>query len=382
MKNYLDSWCFGHPLKEIGAGMVSTFALIPEVIGFSYISGVSPASALFATFMIAVILAVIGGRPGMISGAAGSVALVAAPIAYQHGLPYLAASTFLAGIFQFIAGFTPLEKVIRLISKDVVTGFANGLAILIFAAQMPHLIHASLTGWIIFAIALVIIYVLPRFFEKVPSPLICVFLLTFTVNSLGLNVPAIRDLGELPTGLPVLSLPHIKLNLESFWIILPSSVAIASVGILESLLTLEIADMQTKTAGNAAQECRGLGIANMGASLIGTVDGCGMIGQTVGNIRYGGRGRISIFVSGIFLLFLMVSLHQWVAQVPIAALVAIMVMVSVSTFSWESLKTAKSPQSGAFWVILLTTFIVVGTRNLALGVLAGMLLSKCLRPLG
>ncbi|QCE32737.1 SulP family inorganic anion transporter [Acetobacteraceae bacterium] len=379
MKSYLHSWCYGHPLKEIFAGMVSTFALIPEVIGFSYISGVSPASALFATFAIALVLAFVGGRPGMISGAAGSVALVAAPIAHRYGLDYLALATLLSGIWQILFGFLKLEKLIRFVSPEVVTGFANGLAILIFSAQMPHFVQASAMGWGMIGAGLVIIYLLPRFFKSVPSPLVCVFLLTLGASFFGLKMPRISDLGSLPTHFPLFQFPAAPLDLKSFWIILPASLAMASVGILESLLTLEITEEKTEMPSYPAQECRGLGIANMMASCVGGVGGCGMIGQTVGNLRYGGKGRLSIFVSGAFLLLLMISLHHWVAQVPVAALVAIMVMVSISTFSWESLKKFRQPQQKAFWIILVTTSVVVATKNLALGVLAGLVLSKLVR---
>ncbi|QCE34477.1 SulP family inorganic anion transporter [Acetobacteraceae bacterium] len=376
MKNYFNSWCYGHPLREVGAGMVSTFALIPEVIAFSYISGVSPASALFATFAIAVVLAFIGGRPGMISGAAGSVALVAAPLAHQHGLDYLAYATLLAGFFQLLFGCLGGERLMRFISQDSVTGFANGLAILIFAAQMHHILKASMMGWGLIGAGLAIIYLLPRFFTSVPSPLVCIFLLTLGASLSGLAVPTIADLGDLPTTLPHFSFPSLPWDLQTLGIILPASLAMAAVGVLESLLTLEITDEKTHSLGHQGQEARALGVANMLSGLVGGIGGCGMIGQTVGNLRYGGKGRLSILVSGAFLLFLMLSLHHWVAQVPVAALVAIMVMVSISTFSWESLQKIKKPLSASFWVVLVTSTVVVLTQNLALGVLAGVVLSR------
>ncbi|TPW34204.1 SulP family inorganic anion transporter [Oecophyllibacter saccharovorans] len=376
---YLQQWT-QRPVREVLAGMVGTFALIPEVIAFSYIAGVSPAVSLLASFVLSVSISIFGGRPGMISGAAGSVALVAAPLIHAHGVPYMILATLLAGGMQVGFGLLRLQAVMRFVAAEVRTGFVNALAILIFSAQVPQILGGGWETWFLIAAGLAIIYLLPllpprRFWNAIPSPLICIVLLTALTIFHPMAVRTVADLGELPTGLPHLTWPHLPLTMETFAIVLPCALAMATVGLLESLMTATVVDDLTATHGDARQECTGLGISNIFVGLFGGIAGCGMIGQTVGNLRYGGCGRLSTFTAGAFLLLLMVALHDWVARIPMAALVAIMIMVSVSTFSWSSLKDLTRHPHLTSLVMILTVIIVVLTHNLAVGVLVGVLLS-------
>ncbi|MBY5386680.1 SulP family inorganic anion transporter [Rhizobium johnstonii] len=364
-----------NPMREMLAGAVATFALIPEVIAFSFVAGVDPEVGLFASFVIGIVIAFTGGRPAMISAAAGSVALVAAPLVHAHGLPYLFAAGLLAGMMQIVFGLLRLGVLMRFVSKSVRTGFVNALAILIFAAQMPHIIGV---GWMEYALliaGLVIIYLTPRVTTAIPSPLICILILTVTSIALGLPVLTVADLGKLPDSLPVFGWPAVPLTLETLRIIAAPALAIAMVGLLESMMTASVVDDLTDTPSSKNRECTGLGVANAAASLFGGIAGCGMIGQTVSNVKYGGRGRLSTLFAGAFLLILMVLLKPWVSEVPVAALVAIMVMVSIDTFDWSSLRAVIVHPRMSSAVMVATVLVTVFTANLALGVTVGVLLS-------
>ncbi len=361
--------------REVLAGMVGTFALIPEVIAFSFVAGVDPQVGLFASFIIGIVIAFIGGRPAMISGAAGSVALVAAVLVRAQGLDYLLAATLLAGAFQIVFGLLRLDVLMRFVSRSVRTGFVNALAILIFSAQVPQMLGVDWHTYAMIAGGLAIIYLVPRLTTAVPSPLICIVTLTAISFVVPMPLHTVADLGRLPSSLPSLVLPHVPLCWETLRIVAPYALAMAVVGLLESMMTATVVDDLTETTSSKARECTGLGLANVAAGLFGGIAGCGMIGQTVGNIRYGGRGRLSTLVAGLFLLILMVLLRPWIARVPVAALVAIMIMVSVSTFSWTSFRDLVRHPKVSSLVMLATVVITVATSDLAAGVVVGVLLS-------
>ena len=366
---------FRHPVRDMLAGAVATVALIPEVIAFSFAAGVDPQVGLFASFVIGVVIAVAGGRPAMISAAAGSVALVAAPIVHAHGLPYLLAAGVLAGLLQVAFGLLRFGVLLRFVSQSVRTGFVNALAILIFSAQVPQVLGASPATYVVLGAGLALIYGLPRLTTAVPSPLIAIVLLTAASAGLHLPVRTVADLGHLPDGLPLFAWPAVPLGLDTLRIIVGPAVAIAAVGLLESLMTASVVDDLTDTPSSRNRECTGLGLANVAASLFGGIAGCGMIGQTVSNVKYGGRGRLSTLFAGAFLLVLTVLLKPWVSQVPVAALVAVMVMVSVDTFDWSSLRALLAHPKVSSAVMLATVVVTVATANLALGVAVGVLLS-------
>ena len=361
--------------RDVLAGMVATFALIPEVIAFSFVAGIDPEVGLFASFVIGIVIAIVGGRPAMISGAAGSVALVAAALVHAHGLPYLLAATLLAGLLQVVFGLLKLDVLMRFVSRSVRTGFVNALAILIFSAQLPQMIGVDWHTYAMIGLGLAIIYLAPRVTNIIPSPLICIVVLTAVSIALPMPLRTIADLGRLPASLPHFGWPAVPLDWQTLTIIAPYALAMAAVGLLESMMTASVVDDLTETTSSKARECSGLGLANIAAGLFGGIAGCGMVGQTVGNVRYGGRGRLSTLVAGVFLLVVMVPLRPWIAQVPVAALVAIMIMVSISTFSWGSLRDlVRHPKtSGA--VMLATVAVTVTTHDLSAGVAVGVLLS-------
>jgi SulP family sulfate permease len=377
ISRYRAEWftSLGAAKNDVLAGMVGTFALIPEVIAFSFVAGVDPEVGLFASFVIGIVIAVTGGRPAMISGAAGSVALVAAALVRGHGLQYLLLATLLAGLFQIVFGLLRLDVLMRFVSRSVRTGFVNALAILIFSAQLPQMLHVPWQTYPMIALGLVIIYLLPRLTTVIPSPLICILVLTVISIALPMPLHTVADLGRLPHSLPSLVIPHVPLTMGTLGIVAPYALAMAVVGLLESMMTASVVDELTETTSSKSRECWGLGVANVAAGLFGGIAGCGMIGQTVGNVRYGGRGRLSTFVAGLFLLILIVLLRPWVARVPVAALVAIMIMVSISTFSWASVRDiARHPKVSSL-VMLATVAVTVATADLAVGVAVGVLLS-------
>ena len=366
---------FGNIRGDLLAGLVVALALIPEAIAFSIIAGVDPKVGLYASFSIAVITAIVGGRPGMISAATAATAVLMVTLVKDYGLEYLLAATVLAGLLQIGAGLLKLGMVMRFVSRSVMTGFVNALAILIFLAQMPELINVPWLTYVMLAGGLGIIYLLPLVTTAIPSPLVCIVVLTSIYLFFGLDLRTVGDMGELPSTLPIFLLPDIPLTWETLQIILPYSAGIAAVGLLESLMTATVVDELTDTTSDKNQECVGQGVANTLTGFIGGMAGCAMIGQSMINVKSGGRGRLSTFAAGIILLILIVGLGEWVSRIPMAALVAIMIMVSIGTFSWSSLKNlATHPRSSSI-VMLATVIVVVATHNLALGVFTGVLLS-------
>ena len=366
---------FSNVRNDVLAGLVVALALIPEAIAFSIIAGVDPKVGLYASFSIATIIAFAGGRPGMISAATGAMALVIASLVKDHGLQYLLAATVLTGVLQIIAGWVKLGVLMRFVSRSVVTGFVNALAILIFMAQLPELTNV---GWQVYAMTaagLGIIYGLPCITKVVPSPLVTIVLLTGVSIYLGLDIRTVGDMGELPDSLPVFLLPDVPLAWETLGIILPYSVTLMVVGLLESLMTATIVDDMTDTKSNKNRECVGQGVANIATGFIGGMAGCAMIGQSVINVKSGGRGRLSTLVAGVVLLILVVFLGDWVKQIPMAALVAVMIMVSIGTFNWGSFKNLREHPKSSSVVMLATVAVTVYTHDLARGVLTGVLLS-------
>ncbi|SIO54567.1 sulfate permease, SulP family [Rhodovulum sp. ES.010] len=371
---YRDQW-IGNVRGDILAGLVVALALIPEAIAFSIIAGVDPKVGLYASFSIAVIVAITGGRPGMISAATAATAVLMVTLVKEHGLQYLLAATVLAGLIQIGAGFAKLGHLMRFVSRSVITGFVNALAILIFLAQVPELTGVTWVTYVMVAAGLAIIYLFPMLTTAVPSPLVTIIVLTAVTMALGLDVRTVSDMGALPDTLPMFLIPDIPLTLETLQIILPYSIGVAAVGLLESLMTQTIVDDLTDTPSDRNQECIGQGIANTATGFIGGMAGCAMIGQSIINVKSGGRGRLSTFTAGAMLLFLIVVLGDLVGQIPMPALVAIMIMVSIGTFSWSSLKNLREHPRSSSIVMLATVFFVVYTHNLAIGVLVGVLLS-------
>ena len=366
---------FSNPRGDILAGIVVALALIPEAIGFSIIAAVDPKVGLYASFSIAVIIALVGGRPGMISAATAAIAVLIVPLVREHGVSYLFAATILMGIIQITAGFIGFHRLMRFVSKSVMTGFVNALAILIFMAQLPQLIGVSWLTYPLIAAALAIIYLLPRVTKAIPSPLVAIVMLTAAAIYWKLDVNRVGDMGELPSTLPFFALPEVPLSLETLQIILPYSLAMAAVGLLESLLTAQIVDDLTDTPSNKPREVKGQGIANFITGFFGGMGGCAMIGQSVINVKSGGDGRLSAFTAGVVLLFLIVVLGPMVAQIPMPALVAVMIMVSIGTFSWRSVTELRSNPWHSSVVMAATVIAVVWTHDLAKGVLVGVLLS-------
>lgn len=361
--------------SDVLAGLVVALALIPEAIAFSIIAGVDPKVGLYASFSIAVIVAITGGRPGMISAATAATAVLMGGLVKEHGLEYLLAATVLAGILQIIAGIFRLGYVMRFVSRSVMTGFVNALAILIFMAQLPELTNVTAITYTMVAGGLAIIYLLPLLTSAIPSPLVCIVVLTALAISMGMDVRTVGDMGELPSSLPILLIPNVPLSLETFWIILPYAAGVAAVGLLESLMTASIIDDLTDTPSDKNRECIGQGIANTATGFIGGMAGCAMIGQSIINVKSGGRGRLSTLCAGIFLLGMIIFLGDWVRQIPMPALVAIMIMVSIGTFSWSSITDLKENPRSSSVVMLATVIVVVATHNLAIGVLVGVLFS-------
>jgi len=378
MSSLKQDW-LGNIRADLLAGLVVALALIPEAIAFSIIAGVDPKVGLYASFSIAVITAIVGGRPGMISAATAATAVLMITLVKHHGLEYLLATTVLAGLLQILAGILKLGNVMRFVSKSVMTGFVNALAILIFMAQLPELDlgteGVNMMTYLMVAGGLAIIYLFPYITSAIPSPLVTIVVLTGLSLWLGLDVRTVGDMGALPDTLPIFLIPQIPLNFETLQIIFPVAAAIAVVGLLESLMTAKLVDDLTDTKSDKNQECIGQGIANTATGFIGGMAGCAMIGQSMINVKSGGRGRLSCFAAGVFLLFLIVVLGTWVAVIPMPALVAIMIMVSIGTFSWSSLTDLREHPRASSIVMLATVVVTVYSHNLALGVLTGVLLS-------
>ncbi|HZG80401.1 MAG TPA: SulP family inorganic anion transporter, partial [Brevibacillus sp.] len=366
---------FSNVRGDVLSGMTVALALIPEAIAFSIIAGVDPMVGLYASFCIAVVIAFAGGRPGMISAATGAMALVMVTLVKDHGLEYLLAATVLTGILQYLMGVCKIGKLITFVPHPVMLGFVNALAILIFMAQLPHFVGAS---WMMYAMVigtLALIYILPRFTKAMPAALVAIIVMTVISILGGLDLRTVGDMGQITRSLPLFHLPQIPINLDTLMIILPYSFTLALVGILESLLTASLIDEMTDTRSNKNREVKGQGLANIVTGFFGGMAGCAMIGQSVINVKSGGRGRLSTFVAGSFLLFLIMVLGDVVQQIPMAALVGVMIMVSVGTFNWQSLGELRRIPFSDSLVMVTTVAIVVATHDLAKGVIAGVIMS-------
>ncbi len=372
-----NTWFF-NTRGDVLAGLVVALALIPEAIAFSIIAGVDPKVGLYASFCIAVVIAFVGGRPGMISAATGAMALVMVTLVKEHGLQYLLAATLLTGVLQIGAGYLRLGSLMRFVSRSVVTGFVNALAILIFMAQLPELTNVTWQVYAMCAAGLAIIYLfpyVPKVGRVIPSPLLCILSMTAVAMYFGLDIRTVGDMGELPDTLPIFLWPDVPLTFETLAIIFPYSAALAVVGLLESMMTATIVDDLTDTESDKNRECKGQGMANIASGLLGGMAGCAMIGQSVINVKSGGRGRLSCLVAGVVLLLMVVFLSDWVSQIPMAALVAVMIMVSIGTFSWDSIRNLKQFPLSTNIVMLATVAVTVYTHNLAYGVFVGVLLA-------
>ncbi|QCR30858.1 SulP family inorganic anion transporter [Lysinibacillus sp. SGAir0095] len=374
MQSLQQQW-FGNIRGDILSGIVVALALIPEAIAFSIIAGVDPMVGLYASFTMAVIIAFAGGRPGMISAATGAMALVMVPLVRDYGLEYLFAATLLTGVIQILFGVLKVAKLMKFIPNAVMIGFVNSLAILIFMAQVPHFVGISTMTYVFVGITLILVYTLPRFIKVIPAPLIAIVALTVVAIFSGVNLRTIGDLGTITQTLPSFIIPDVPFSLETFKIIFPFSISLAIVGLVESLLTSQIVDDMTGTESNKNQEARGQGIANIVTGLFGGMAGCAMIGQSVINVKSGGRGRLSTLVAGLFLMFLILVLGELVVKIPMPVLVGIMIMVCIGTFDWSSFKyLVIAPRTDAL-VMLTTVVIVVWTHDLSKGVIAGVVLS-------
>lgn len=366
---------FGNIRDDILAGIVVGLALIPEALAFAFIVGVDPRVALYASFTMAVITSFVGGRPGLISAATGAMALVLVGLMANHGLEYVLAATILTGIIQVILGSLGVANLMRFIPNSVMLGFVNALGIMIFISQMPYLIGSNSMTYIFAIITLILVYVIPRFFKAIPAPLIAIVVMTIIALLSGVKLQTIGELGSMPSTLPTFLFPDIPLNLETLRIIFPYSLALSIVGLLESLLTSQVLDDMTDTTSNKNREARGQGIANFITGFFGGMAGCALIGQSMINIKSGGRQRLSTFTAGVFLMFLIIVLGDVVVDIPMPVLVGVMIMVSMTTFNWSSFKFLKqAPKSEAF-VMIITVAIILYTSNLAIGVVVGVILS-------
>ncbi|MFT6767516.1 MAG: SulP family sulfate permease, partial [Burkholderiaceae bacterium] len=373
--NHLRQEWLSNTRNDLLAGLVVALALIPEAIAFSIIAGVDPKVGLYASFCIAFVSSFMGGRPGMISAATGAMALLMVVLVKEHGLQYLLGATVLTGVLQVLAGWLRLGTLMRFVSRSVITGFVNALAILIFMAQLPELINVS---WVVYAMTLAglgIIYLLPLLTKAVPSPLVTIVVLTAVSVYYGLDIRSVGDMGELPDSLPIFLFPDMPLTWETLAIIFPVSATMAVVGLLESMMTASIVDDLTDTPSDKNRECVGQGLSNVFSGFMGGMAGCAMIGQSVINIKSGGRGRLSTLAAGVFLLIMVVFLGDYVALIPMAALVAVMIMVSIGTFSWSSVRNLRTNPKSSSVVMIATVVVVVATHDLAKGVLVGVLLS-------
>ncbi|MEC1149946.1 SulP family inorganic anion transporter [Bacillus paralicheniformis] len=371
----LNSEWFSNVRGDILSGIVVALALIPEAIAFSIIAGVDPMVGLYASFCIAVVISFTGGRPAMISAATGAMALLMGSLVRDHGLDYLFAATILTGIIQLIFGVLKIARFMKFIPRSVMVGFVNALAILIFMAQVPHFVGVSNMTYVVVGITLLIIYVLPRFTKAVPSALVAIIAMTVFAIFGHFDLRTVGDLGEMKQSLPAFMIPNIPFNFETLAIIFPTAFALSIVGLLESLLTPSIVDDMTDTESDKNRESRGQGIANIVAGFFGGMAGCAMIGQSVINVKSGGRGRLSTFVAGIFLMFLILVLGDWVVQIPMAALAGVMIMVSIGTFDWSSFSMLRKVPLTDSIVMLVTVITVVATHDLSKGVFAGVILS-------
>ncbi|GIM27564.1 putative sulfate transporter YbaR [Clostridium polyendosporum] len=375
MKQRLKQEWFANIRGDVLSGIVVALALIPEAIGFSIIAGVDPMIGLYASFCMAIIIAFVGGRPGMISAATGAMALVLTGLVKEHGIQYMFAATILTGIIQVLLSILKVGNLVKFIPRSVMIGFVNSLAILIFMAQLPAFSGESWPMYAMVIGGLAIIYLFPRITKAIPSPLVAIIVISSIAIFTGSDVKTVGDMGHISSTLPNFLIPNVPFNLETLLIILPYSVSLAFVGLIESLLTAQIVDDITETNSSKNVECCGQGIGNILVGFFGGMASCAMIGQSVINVKSGGRGRLSTFTAGSFLIVLIITLDKLVVKIPLAALVAVMIMVSIGTFDWQSLrKLHKSPKSDSL-VMLITVAVVIATHNLAVGVLLGVVLS-------
>lgn len=374
MQSLHEQW-FGNVRGDILAGLVVALALIPEAIAFSILAGVDPMVGLYASFVIAVTISFVGGRPAMISAATGAMALVIVSLVKDHGLQYLLAATVLTGVIQVLFGVFKIARLMKFIPNAVMIGFVNSLAILVFMAQTPHFVGGSLLTWVFLLLTIGLVYGIPYVIKGIPAPLIAVVILSVVAVYSGLNLNTVGDMGSITQSLPSFFIPDIPFTLETLKIILPYSIALAIVGLMESLLTASILDDMTDTGSNKNKEARGQGIANIINGFFGGMAGCAMIGQSVINVKSGGRGRLSTFVSGAFLMFLILVLGDYVVQIPMPVLAGVMVVVCITQFDWSSFKYAVTAPKKDVFVMLLTVSVVIYTHNLAIGVVSGVLVS-------
>ncbi|MBE0497990.1 MAG: SulP family inorganic anion transporter [Campylobacterales bacterium] len=370
---------FGNIRGDLLAGVVVALALIPEAIAFSIIAGVDPKVGLYASFCISVVIAFVGGRTGMITAATGAMALLMVTLVKEHGLEYLLAATLLTGVLQILLGYLKIAYLMSFVARAVVIGFVNALAILIFMAQLPELTNVTWHVYALTAAGLGLIYLfpyVPKIGKLLPSPLVMIFVLTVVVLFMGIDVRTVGDMGEMPDTLPIFLWPDVPLNFETLSIIFPYSAALAIVGLLESLMTATIVDDLTDTKSDKHRECKAQGVANIASGCLGGMAGCAMIGQSIINIKSGGRGRLSTFAAGFFLLIMVVFLSDYLSIIPMAALVAVMIMVAIGTFDWGYLKQMKTFPLSTNIVVVATVIVVVATHNLAYGVLTGVLLAS------
>jgi len=377
MQAYTKEW-FGNFRADTLSGIVVGLALIPEALAFAFIVGVDPRVALYASFTMAVIIAFVGGRPAMVSAATGAMALVLVSLVANHGLQYLLAATILTGIIQFFLGIFGVANLMRFIPNSVMLGFVNALGIMIFMTQLPYLIGGDWITYVFAIVTLILVYVIPRFFTMIPAPLIAIVVMTSIAIFGGIQLQTIGDLGTMPNSLPTFFLPDIPLNLETLQIILPYALALSVVGLLESLLTAQVLDDMTDTTSNKNREARGQGIANFINGFFGGMAGCALIGQSIINVKSGGRGRFSTFVAGVFLMFLIIVLGDVVIDVPMPVLAGVMIMVSMTTFNWGSFKFLKQAPKTESFVMIITVAIILYTSNLAIGVIVGVIISTLL----
>ena len=366
---------FSNTRGDLLAGLVVALALIPEAIAFSIIAGVDPKVGLYASFCIAVVTAIAGARPAMVSAATGAMALLMVTLVRDHGLQYLLAATVLTGILQAAFGLAKLGSLMRFVSRSVVTGFVNALAILILLAQLPELTGVPITVYAMVAGGLAIIYLFPLVNRTIPSPLVCIVALTALAIWAGMEIRTVGDMGALPDTLPIFLWPDVPLTVGTLRIIFPYAVTLAIVGLLESMMTATIVDDLTDTSSDKNRECVGQGIANVSSGFLGGMAGCAMIGQSVINVKSGGRTRLSTLLAGVYLLLMVVFLGDWVARIPMAALVAVMIMVGIGTFNWSSFANLRHHPRSSSIVMISTVIVVVWTHDLARGVFVGVLLS-------
>ncbi|WP_218158604.1 SulP family inorganic anion transporter [Streptosporangium canum] len=360
---------------EVLAGLVVALALIPEAISFSIIAGVDPSVGLFASFTMAVTIAIVGGRPAMISAATGAIALVIAPLNREHGLGHLIAAVILGGLIQIVLGGLGVAKLMRFVPRSVMVGFVNALAILIFAAQIPEMENVPWAVYPLVIGGLALMVFFPRITKAVPAPLVSIAILTVITVAAGIAVPTVGDKGALPSSLPIPGLPDVPFTLDTLKLIAPYALAMALVGLMESLMTAKLVDDLTDTHSNKTRESIGQGIANVVTGLFGGMGGCAMIGQTMINVKNGARTRLSTFLAGVFLMVLCIVFGPVVSQIPMAALVAVMVLVAFGTFDWHSIApaTLKRMPAGEITVMVVTVAAVIATHNLAIGVVLGSL---------